>query len=40
MKRLTPAQRAFLENPYIGIVTTLRADGSPPLKIVSDGTVF
>ena len=29
MKQLTPAQRAFLENPYIGIVTTLRPDGSP-----------
>ena len=29
MKTLTPAQRAFLENPYIGVVTTLRPDGSP-----------
>ncbi|HET9438146.1 MAG TPA: PPOX class F420-dependent oxidoreductase [Gaiellaceae bacterium] len=29
MKRLTRAQRAFLENPYIGIATTLRPDGSP-----------
>lgn len=29
MKRLTPEQRAFLENPYIAVVTTLRPDGSP-----------
>ena len=29
MKRLTAAQRAFLENPYIAVVTTLRPDGSP-----------
>ncbi len=29
MRALTPAQRAFLENPYVGIATTLRADGSP-----------
>jgi PPOX class probable F420-dependent enzyme len=29
VKRLTRAQRAFLENPYIGIATTLRPDGSP-----------
>ena len=27
-KRLTEAQRAFLENPYVGIVTDLRPDGS------------
>lgn len=29
MKRLKPAQRAFLESPYIAVVTTLRRDGSP-----------
>ena len=29
MKALTPAQRAFLENPYIAVVTVLRPDGSP-----------
>jgi PPOX class probable F420-dependent enzyme len=27
-KRLMEAQRAFLENPYVGIVTDLRRDGS------------
>ena len=29
MKELTRAQREFLENPYIGVATTLRSDGSP-----------
>jgi PPOX class probable F420-dependent enzyme len=29
VKDLTPAQREFLENPYIGVATTLRPDGSP-----------
>lgn len=29
MRRLTEAHRAFLANPYIGIATTLRRDGSP-----------
>jgi PPOX class probable F420-dependent enzyme len=29
VKRLTRAQREFLENPYIGVVTTIRPDGSP-----------
>jgi PPOX class probable F420-dependent enzyme len=29
VRKLTPAQRAFLENPYIGVATTLRPDGSP-----------
>ena len=29
MKELTRAQREFLENPYIGVATTLRPDGSP-----------
>ena len=29
MRQLTRAQREFLENPYIGVVTALRPDGSP-----------
>ena len=29
MKELTRAQREFLENPFIGVATTLRPDGSP-----------
>jgi PPOX class probable F420-dependent enzyme len=29
VRALTAAERAFLENPYIGVVTTLRPDGSP-----------
>jgi PPOX class probable F420-dependent enzyme len=29
VKELTPEQRAFLRNPYIAVVTTLRPDGSP-----------
>lgn len=29
MKRLTNAQREFLANPFIGVVTDLRPDGSP-----------
>ena len=29
MKELTRAQREFLANPYIGVATTLRPDGSP-----------
>jgi PPOX class probable F420-dependent enzyme len=31
---LTPAERAFLEQPYVGIVTTLAADGSPQSTVV------
>jgi PPOX class probable F420-dependent enzyme len=31
---LTPAQREFLENPFVGIVTTLRDDGSPHSTVV------
>jgi PPOX class probable F420-dependent enzyme len=30
----TDAQKQFLENPYAGIVTTLRPDGSPHSTIV------
>jgi PPOX class probable F420-dependent enzyme len=29
VRQLTRAQREFLENPYIGVVTTIRRDGSP-----------
>lgn len=29
MKELTRAQREFVANPYIGVATTLRPDGSP-----------
>jgi PPOX class probable F420-dependent enzyme len=29
VRELTRAQREFLENPYIGVATTLRPDGSP-----------
>jgi PPOX class probable F420-dependent enzyme len=31
---LTEAQRRFLENPYVGIVTDLRPDGSPHSTVV------
>ncbi|HUG64870.1 MAG TPA: PPOX class F420-dependent oxidoreductase [Gaiellaceae bacterium] len=34
MKRLTPAQRAFLEEPFVGVVTDLRPDGSPHSTVV------
>lgn len=34
MRRLTEAERAFLENPYVGVVTDLRPDGSPHSTIV------
>ena len=35
MAELTDAQRAFLEdNPFPGVVTTLRADGSPHSTVV------
>ncbi len=34
MKTLTPAQRAFLESPFVGIVTDLRPDGSPHSTVV------
>jgi PPOX class probable F420-dependent enzyme len=29
VKELTRVQREFLENPFIGVATTLRPDGSP-----------
>ncbi len=31
---LTEAQRKFLENPYVGVLTTLRPDGSPHSTVV------
>jgi PPOX class probable F420-dependent enzyme len=32
--RLAEAERAFLENPFVGVVTDLRPDGSPHSTIV------
>jgi PPOX class probable F420-dependent enzyme len=42
---LTPAQRDFLENPFVGVVTDLRPDGSPHSTVVwvdvdDDGVSF
>jgi len=34
MATLTDAQQQFLDNPYVGVVTTLREDGSPHSTIV------
>lgn len=34
MAALNEAQRAFLENPYVGVVTTLHEDGSPHNTVV------
>lgn len=34
MKRLIEAQRAFLENPFVGTITDLRPDGSPHSTVV------
>ncbi len=31
---LSAAERAFLENPFVGIVTTLHPDGSPQSTVV------
>jgi PPOX class probable F420-dependent enzyme len=31
---LAPAQRDFLENPFVGVVTDLRPDGSPHSTVV------
>ena len=42
-KTLTKNQQEFLDQPYVGIVTTLREDGSPHSTVVwvdvDDGTV-
>ena len=34
MASLTAQQQDFLKNPYVGVVTTLRADGSPHSTVV------
>ncbi len=34
MVSLTEQQKDFLKNPYVGVVTTLRADGSPHSTVV------
>ena len=34
MASLTPAQQQFLDNPFVGVVTTLRSDGSPHSTVV------
>ena len=34
MKRLTDAQRRFLEGSFVGVVTDLRPDGSPHSTVV------
>jgi PPOX class probable F420-dependent enzyme len=43
MASLSEAQQQFLANPYVGVVTTLRSDGSPHSTIVwveqADGEV-
>ena len=43
MAQLTDKQKQFLDNPYVGVVTTLREDGSPHSTVVwvdrEDGTI-
>ncbi len=34
MASLTETQQKFLEHPYVGVVTTLRPDGSPHSTVV------
>ena len=34
MRPLTAAERDFLENPFVGVVTTLQRDGSPQSTVV------
>ena len=34
MAKLTESQKQFLEQPYVGVVTTLRKDGSPHNTVV------
>jgi len=34
VKRLSDSERAFLEQPYVGVVTDLRPDGSPHSTVV------
>lgn len=43
MAKLSPEQVEFLENPFVGVVTTVRPDGSPHSTVVwvdvlEDGT--
>jgi len=45
VRALTAAERAFLENPFVGVVTDLRPDGSPHSTVVwvdvdDDGASF
>jgi PPOX class probable F420-dependent enzyme len=45
VNRLTEAQRQFLENPFVGVITDVRPDGSPHSTIVwvdvdDDGVSF
>jgi len=45
MAKLTSEQRNFLDNPYFGVATTLREDGSPHNTVVwvdvdDDGVIF
>ena len=34
MSELSAAERAFLENPFVGVVTTIAPDGSPQSTVV------
>jgi PPOX class probable F420-dependent enzyme len=34
MPKLNDKQKEFLDNPYVGVVTTLRPDGSPQTTVV------
>ena len=34
MRRLTDNERGFLENPFVGVVTTLQRDGAPQSTVV------
>ena len=34
MTELSAAERRFLENPFVGVVTTLHSDGSPQSTVV------
>ena len=45
MRELTRAERAFLEQPFVGVVTTIAPDGSPQSTVVwvdvdDDGVSF
>jgi PPOX class probable F420-dependent enzyme len=34
VRKLTESERVFLENPFVGIVTTLQQDGTPQSTVV------